>query len=261
MVPSLKRAFRVLEELAKNGGGESLTDLSRKTDVPKSSLFRILTTLQKDHCVVLDDASKTYGLGPKLWELGNAYLDHLDFYASAIPAMRELAEACNESVFLGILSDGEVVYVRQMVSPDAVTVVNKLGQRAPAYCTATGEAILAFLPEAQLHSILEELELRAYNAKTTTDLADLEERLKYIRQNGVAVVDGEYNADLLCISSPLLDQTQVPCAAVTVAMLSSTVRVRRVQEVSALVRQTAERLSRQLGFLGRGINGFSNPLS
>lgn len=258
VIPSLKRAVQVLEVLARDGGRVSLADLSRSTDIPKSTLFRILATLQKEQCVVSDEASKTYRLGPKLWELGNAYVSQLDFYGAAIPAMRDLADACGESVFLGILTEGEVVYVRQMVSPDAVTVVNKLGQRAPVYCTATGEAILAFLPEQEAISILEKQEILAYNPKTNTDLSDLEARLDQIRQNGVAVVDGEYNAELLCISSPILDKTQTACAAITVAMLSATARIKRVQEVSALVRETAARISRQLGYLGNGVAGFTN---
>ena len=249
IVPSLDRAVDVLEWLAREPDGLSLGALTQKTGIPKSTLFRILVTLQRRQCVVYDDDRSRYSLGLKLWELGSAFINQSDLYRTADAYMKQLAEACGESVFLGVLDEAEVIYVRRMESPRSVAVVRKLGQRVPAYCTATGEAMLAFLAPEQVDRLLAREPLQTFNAKTVTDYDALQERLARIRQERVAVVDGEYNAELLCIASPVLDDRNRPCAALTVAMLSSQANEARIEETCVRVRQAAHRLSRDLGYV------------
>ena len=258
-VPSLDRAIRVLELLSHERDGLSLAELTRRTEIPKSTLFRILTTLQNRGCLNIDEENKRYQLGLKLWELGSAYIEQSDIDSAAISYMKELAQTCGESVFLGMLDEGEVVYVRRIESPRSVTVVRKLGHRAPAYCTATGEAMLAFMPDQKIQSILDTLKLKAYNPKTNTDQDELWRRLKEVRSEGVAVVDGEYNAKLLCVSAPVLDDTSVR-AAITVAMLSAEAEAKEIEAIKQSVRSAAQELSKELGHLntlGRGTSSFA----
>lgn len=261
-VPSLDRAIRVLELLSHERDGLSLAELTRRTDIPKSTLFRILTTLQNRGCLTIDEENKRYQLGLKLWELGSAYIEQSDIDSAAISYMKDLAQTCGESVFLGMLDEGEVVYVRRIESPRSVTVVRKLGHRAPAYCTATGEAMLAYMPEQKVKSILDALKLKAYNPKTNTDQDELWRRLKQVRSEGVAVVDGEYNAKLLCVSAPVLDESSVR-AAITVAMLSAEAEAKEIEAIKQSVRKAARELSKELGYLdtvGRGTGSFAtNP--
>lgn len=249
-IPSLDRAIEVLERLAGREEGLSLAQLVRETDIPKSTLFRILTTLQRRGCVVTEEDSKKYRLGLKLWELGSAYLGQSDLDSAAVPYMKELAERCEESVFLGVMDGGEVIYVRRMESPKSVLAVRKLGQRAPAYCTATGEAMLAFTPAGEVGRLLDGHPLRTYTSRTCTDRDELRMRLEKIRKEGVAVVDGEYNAQLLCISAPVLDDTSRACASLTVAMLSAQATDESIQKTKKAVRQAAQTLSGELGYLG-----------
>jgi len=239
----------VLERLAEKPEGLSLAALTRETGFPKSTLYRILTTLQKQECVAYDEDRKRYHLGLKLWELGSAFLNQSDLYSAAVGTMKELAEACGESVFLGVLDDREVVYVRRRESPKSIMAVQKLGQRVPAYCTATGSAMIAFLSSEEVERILDERALQRFNPKTVTDPAKLKQRLEQIRETKVAVVDGEYNEELLCIASPVLDETHRPCAALTVVMLSSQASEAQVREIAPLVRRAAGRLSQELGYV------------
>lgn len=262
-VPSLDRAIRVLELLSHEGDGLSLAELTRRTEIPKSTLFRILTTLQNRGCLSIDEESKRYHLGLKLWELGSAYIEQSDIDSAAISYMENLAQTCGESVFLGMLDEGEVVYVRRIESPRSVTVVRKLGHRAPAYCTATGEAMLAFMPDQKIQSIIDTLKLKAYNPKTNTDQDELWRRLKEVRSEGVAVVDGEYNAKLLCVSAPVSDDTSVR-AAITVAMLSAEAETEKIEAIKQSVCRAAQGLSKELGHLnnvGRGTSSFATSRS
>lgn len=228
----------------------SLAELTREMDVPKSTLHRILTTLQAQRCVMMDDASKKYQLGPKLWELGSAFVEQLDLNSKAVPYMKRLAEACGESVFLGMMEEGHVVYIRQIESPKSVLAVRKLGQRAPAYCTATGLSIMAFAEEGVVRRLLGKQPLEAHTPNTVTSREEIIRRLEAVRESGVAVADGEYNAQLLCVSAPVLDGLAQVRASLTVAMLSEQATDERVRHAKEAVRQAAQDLSGELGFTG-----------
>lgn len=251
IVPSLDRAIDVLEILASAQVPIGLTEMCRRTKIPKSTLFRIMTTLQARGCVELDEEGSRFKLGMKVWELGDAYLRDLDLYSASLPHLKQLADDSGESVFLGILDESEVIYIQRLESAKSVTVVRKLQQRAPAHCTATGEAILAYLPEAELNRILEDHELQAFNAKTVTDRKVLESRLARVRKDGLAIVDGEYNAEVLCISAPIFDNAGRPQASATVAMISAQAagNQARLDEVGRFVRDAARRISRDLGYV------------
>lgn len=252
VIPSLDRAFEVLEVLAAETHGLSLADLARRTEIPKSTVFRILTTLEGRGAVALDDATRTYHLGHRLWVLGYSFVERSDLYHAAVPVMKALASASGETVFLGRLDDGEVVYVRRIESPRSVAIVKKLGQRVPAHCTATGTAILAFLPDADVAAVIEKHGLGACNDATVTDPAIFAERLALARADGYVVVNGEYNRELLCVSAPVFDHTGRPRASLTVAMPAAASPTAAQQaDVGRLVRDATAGLSKSLGYLGR----------
>jgi DNA-binding IclR family transcriptional regulator len=248
-VTSLDRAFDVLEVLAERGDGQTLSNLSRITDIPKSTLFRILSTLQDRNCVSLDVDTKKYTLGLKLRELGSAFIEKTNLDSAAAPFMRDLADSCRESVFLALMDQAEIVYVRRMASPNSVMMVRKLGHRAPVHSTATGVAMLAFLPKERREEIIEKMNFTKHNSRTNTDPDELRKRLVDIRQEGVAVVDGEYNPELLCVSAPILGTGGTVEAAITVAMPSSEAPTDRVEAVKKEVREASFGISRQLGYV------------
>ena len=251
IIPSLDRAFVVLDVLAQAGRGLSLAELGRSCDVPKSTLFRILVTLQEHHCVIWNAEERSYRLGSKLWELGSHFLGNSDLYQLAAKPMRELAEDSRETVFLGQLEDGQVIYLRRMESPRSVMVVQKLSQRVPAHCTATGVAMLAYLREGEVDDILDRHGMEAFNAGTVTDRTQLKTRLAMVRRQGYSIVDGEYNQDVLCMSVPVFNHTHRPIAAITVAMLSSQRPTEdRIAAITAQIKQSARSLSIELGFRG-----------
>ena len=248
VIPSLDRAFRVLGLLAEERRGLTLAELARATDIPKSTLFRILVTLQKHHAVVADPDGGAFRLGSYLWKLGNSFADQTDLFRASSAQMAALADQCGETVFLSKLEDGEVVYLRRMESPKSVTVVKKLQSRVPAHCTATGIALMAWMGADEVTAVLDKHGMEAFNEATVTDRSVLDERLAEARRREYAVVDGEYNRELLCVAAPVLDHNQRPCAALTVAMLSSQVEgYEQVEQVGAAVRAAARAVSLEMG--------------
>jgi DNA-binding IclR family transcriptional regulator len=249
VIPSLARAFQVLDMLVEEPKGLTLAEMGRRSDIPKSTLFRILVTLQKHHAIAWNEEERNFRLGSRLWELGINYLDQSDLYHASSRYMKALAEQSRETIFMGTMEEGEVIYLRRMESPKSITVVKKLRQRVPAHCTATGVAMLAFLPESEVQHIIDEHGLPAFNDATLTDRDALMRRLQEVRDTGVAIVDGEYNQELLCVSAPVFDHTNRPRASLTIALISSQLNDRnRINTVAEQVRQVAQEFSREMGY-------------
>ncbi len=248
IIPSLDRAIKVLGVLAHEPQGTTLADLARSSGIPKSTLFRILVTLQKHHCVVLSPDGRTFRLGSHLWELGSRFADQSDLFRVSEPYMTALADECGETVFLSKLEDGEVVYLRRIESPKSIAAVKKLQSRAPVHCTATGRALIAWLPALEIDAILDQRGVEPYNAATVTSRVELKALLSEVRDNEYAVVNGEFNDELLCVAAPVLDHQRRPSAALTVAMLSAQVSDRAaIDAVCVAVQRAARSLSRELG--------------
>ena len=252
LIPSIDRAFQVLDLLVQEPDGETLAELGRRTRIPKSTLFRILTTLQIHHCVQWSDQDHRFRLGHHLWFLGRGFVEQCQPYRVAESHMKRLSDATGETVFMAQLEGSIMVYLRRVDGRNAVAMMRNLGQYTPVYCTASGRAILAYLPTEEVDAVLDAQDLLQHTEKTIADRAQLMTRLEEVRRQGYALVDAEYNRDLLCISAPVFDHEDRPCAALTLAMLSSrSSDTAMVEEYAALVREHAMTFSRELGFRPR----------
>lgn len=250
VIPSLDRAIQVLDLLAQEPGGQTLAVLSRRTRIPKSTLFRIMATLQRHRCVQRSEEEGCYRLGHYLWELGRGFVDQCQPYRVSEGHMKRLAETTGETVFMARLEGSIVVYLRRVDGTKAVAMMRNLGQSTPVYCTASGRAILAFLPEEDVDAVLDGEEIIAWTERTITDRTALKQCLAQVRRQGYAIVDSEYNRELLCISAPVFDHENRPCAALTLAILSSQrMQTGLIQQYAILVRESAGAFSRDLGSL------------
>ncbi|MBP1658675.1 MAG: transcriptional regulator, IclR family [Bacteroidetes bacterium] len=153
-VPAVHRAVQVLEILAGSHTGFSLADLSRQTGIPKSSLFRILLTLEKASIVHLDRARNIYNLGMKLIDWGNRALDKIDLKTITHPHLVRMAQETRESYYVAILDDYEVIIIDRADTPDIWSMVARLGARSPVHATASGQILIAEAPEDVVSTII-----------------------------------------------------------------------------------------------------------
>jgi len=142
-VPAVHRTIQVLEILSASSTGFSLADLSRQTGIPKSSLFRILLTLDRSSVVHLDEARGTYTLGPKLIDWGTQALDKIDLKTITHPHLVRLANETRESYYIAVLDDYEVILIDRADTPEIWRMVARLGNRSPVHATASGQVLIA----------------------------------------------------------------------------------------------------------------------
>lgn len=148
----LVRAFCVLDAFVPEGGEMGLSELVRRTGLPKATVHRLATQLVD--IGALEKMGDRYRPGLRLFELGSVVVRHRRLRDSALPLMEDLYEATHETVHLGIPDGLDVLYLEKIVGPRGSPVSTRVGTRKPLYCTALGKAMLAFSPGELLRAVL-----------------------------------------------------------------------------------------------------------
>ena len=148
-VPAVARAVRVLEEVAAEPHGLTLSALARAVGAPKSSCLAVCTTLV-DTGLLRRSGSGHYQLGLKVVQLGRTYLAHSDLATEFLRADEELGLLPDETIVLSVLNGREVTYVGTRPGERPVAMRYEIGLRLPAHCTASGKSLLAALPPGQI---------------------------------------------------------------------------------------------------------------
>jgi len=254
-VPAVRRAIEVLEILAHSHTGLSLADLSRLTSIPKSSLFRILNTLEH-HAVVLQDGQReTFTLGMKLIDWGNRALDSIDLKTVSHPHLVRMAHETRESYYVAILDEEEVIIIDRADTPEIWRMVARLGQRSPVHATASGQVLISEMSQEAIDRIISRHGLKKFTPRTITDPERLQRRLRRIRSDGHVVANAEYKADLCVIAAPIRDHHGVIAAALMTAMHSDRARkeTSRLREVVRILKTEAEVISHEIGYMAHHI--------
>ncbi len=245
----LDRSLDVLEALASSDVPLGVTEIARSIDSTKSAVYRILATLETRGYIVRGGSTANYRLGTRLTYLGQRALEGFDLREHARPSLEELHRRFNETVNLGVLDGQEIAYIDMVESDHGLRMAAQLGGRDPAYATALGKAILAFLPVEERSRHLPPT-LIPRTAWTITDIAAFRDELERIRETGIAEDRGENEAGAHCFGSPILDHRGLPIAAISVSAPDSRVDELRSHDIARTVKETAHEISLQLGGFG-----------
>jgi IclR family KDG regulon transcriptional repressor len=251
-VPAVQRTIQVLEILSASSTGFSLANLSRQTGIPKSSLFRILLTLDRSSVVHLDESRGTYSLGAKLIDWGNQALDKIDLKTITHPHLVRLANETRESYYIAVLDDHEVIIIDRADTPEIWRMVARLGNRSPVHATASGQVLIADLSPDVLDTVLTRGGLKRYTPFTITSSPKLKRRLAEVKQNGFVIADAEYKPDLCVIAAPIRDHHGRVSAALMTALQSERARRNKglVNNIIDILKREASLISRRLGYVG-----------
>jgi IclR family KDG regulon transcriptional repressor len=242
---TLDRALQVLEFVGERP--RRIVEIATALDVHHSTALRFLHTLRK-HGFVQELPDRTYRLGPTMFRLGFQALEGIELRSLARPAMEQLRELTGETVHLGSLEDGTVLYVEKVEASHPVRMHSRIGAVARLHCTGVAKGILAFLPQPDRDRLLDHYELVRMTDNTLTDRGALEADLALSRERGYAVDAEENEPGIHCISAPVYSAAGLPIGAFSVtAPISRVDREILLSFAPALLEATRE-TSRQLGW-------------
>ncbi len=244
MVPVVRGTFRILEELSKNGA-LSLNEVTQRTALAKSTVFRILTTLNQLGYIVRDSA-RSYYISHALGDLVNAEAHTDAIRRTAMPHMVELRDLFGETVNLGQLELDKVTYVEVVPSEYALRLHERPGATVSVHASALGKAILAFSGEEFAAGMLRGRDLQALTSNTITDPEQLIAELKRIRERGYALDKGETSLLATCIAAPILNAQERAVAAISISGPSSRFNPRKGSPVVEKLIGAAAAIAQQL---------------
>lgn len=250
LIGSVLKAAEVLSLFGEGSPKLRNIDIARKTGFNKSTVMRLLLSLENVGFVEKDPVSGKYSIGLGLFEAGSKYLDKTDLHRQAMPLISELASKCNETAYLAVLKDQEAIFLDRVESSKAIKTTSRVGSRVPLYCTGAGKVILAFQEEEQIQNILKNTKIKAFTSQTLTEKGKILKNLQEVCQRGWAIDNQEYEEEIKSIGAPLRDRSGKVIASICLVgpvWLMTDERIKK--ELAAETVETARQISQKLGYM------------
>ncbi|MCE0535942.1 IclR family transcriptional regulator [Kineosporia rhizophila] len=257
-VPAATRALAILRALAKAPGPLPAGALARELGLPRSTVYHLLTAMIEQGFVTHLPEERRYGLGVAAFEIGSAYSRQEPLQRLSRLVLSRLVDAVGHTAHLGVLHGREVLYLIEERAPGRPPLVTDVGVRLPSELTASGRAMLAALPEAQVRALFPGREAFAGQALTPAQpepatppasLSELRRLLAAVRRAGYAVETDEVTPGFSSVAVAVLDHNGHPAAAVAVTYPGGTVADR--EKLVSSVQAAAGALERRLHGGGR----------
>lgn len=197
------RAVRILTAVARGEEAISLADLSQAVELPKTTVHRLAGLLEREGLIARDPITRQYVVARGLHDLAFHAIRGAPVHRSREMLLRGLSEELGETVNLGVLSGGEVIYVERVESAWPLRMDFKPGSRVPIHCTAIGKLLLAFAPRRVREPLIVGVPLKGYTRQTITDVARLREELRVTRRRGHSEDNEEFLAGVCCLAVPV----------------------------------------------------------
>ncbi len=201
-VKSLYKALRILDCFKPDTPELGITEISEQLGLYKSNVHNIVDTFVKAGYLEQNPENGKYRLGLKILELGNVISSNINFRKIIVPYMQQLADETKETVYLGIPSETEVIYLDSASPKNQLSTRSMLGVKAPLYCTGIGKAMLAFMPEETADAVSAK-GLKKYTDQTITDRQALLDELALIRSRGYSTDNMEHEFGIKCVGMPV----------------------------------------------------------
>jgi len=247
----LDKTFSILDILFQHDSSMHITEISEKLGLYPSTTHRILDTLKHWGYVEQDLKTQKYRLGLKLLALGMAKLHQMDLVKEATPYLKELVKLCNETVHLGVLEGGEVLYLAKEESSQTIRMISYVGRRAPLHCTALGKVLLAHLSLEERKRTLGGKELPPLTENTITDKKELEKELDKVREQGFALDQEENEKDVRCVAAPIRNYKGDVIAALSISSPIFRIDKNAQDNLKEALMKTGEKISQRLGYNGK----------
>jgi len=244
-VRAVDRALDVLMCFNRQSPELSMTQIAEQIGIHKSTVHRLLATLENKRFVQRDPDTGLYRLGIRLLQMAYLTLEQNDLRRLAAPFMQRLGGQYQENIHLALLDDTDVVFMAIIESPQRVKLAAAIGQRLPAYATASGKAILAFLPEKMVQRIVDR-GMPQVTPYTHVSPNAFFQDLHSIREQGFAISEQEYEEEINAVAAPIFDLEEQPIASVAVAGPAYRLNRERMVEIGPTVVAAAQDITKEI---------------
>ncbi len=245
-VPALQRGMQLLGQFSRAERELTGAELSRRLDLPRASVFRLLQTLEQLGFVERVGESTSYKLGIAVLRLGFEYLASMELAEYGRPIIDDLCGSTGLSAHLVVRDGREVVFVAKSAGRSFMFNSVQVGARLPAHATVLGRVLLGDLAAQELADLYAGVALESFTAQTPTSLDALQQLVEADAQRGYGISQGGFEPGISTIAAPVFDEHQRIAAAIGLTVPSQRVEPAALEAIVAQVCDAATRLSQRI---------------
>lgn len=248
---SVHKTFTILEYFTIQKPEWGVTELAKAIGSNKSTVYRFLADMCKIGILYKQPSTEKYSLGLKLFELGSRVQLKSAFVDKTHPELIEVAKSIRETVHIAILKNFQVFHVDKVESPQGLKLSSHIGSFGPAYSTALGKVLLAFLPKTEqqqaLQTILEQQPI-AFTTHTITKQKALQNALNEVKEKGYAIDREESEIGLICVGIPIFNQHNEVIASLSASGPANRFEEKKVADYVAILQKGADAIQQKIGY-------------
>ncbi|MDR3397310.1 MAG: IclR family transcriptional regulator [Pandoraea sp.] len=261
LVPGLERGLRILTQFSPREAVFSAPELSQRLGIPRTTVFRLLQTLEAMGFLERAGSEKNFRLGVAVLRLGFEYLSSLELTDLGIPIIERLRDATQLTSHIVIRDGRDIVFVAKAQSVAGVfnSIKVNVGTRLPAHATVHGHVLMGDLTLAEMRALYPEKTLEKYTPQTPETFAELFERVREDAERGYAVSASSFERGISVVSAPVRNDAGRICAAITVTIPRANIDSSMLDTgLIGQVREAADALSHRLNYRP-GSDGQTTP--
>ncbi len=247
---SVDKTFAILEYFTTTKTEWSITELAKELDSNKSTIYRFLSDMEKRGIMYQNPDTDKYGLGLKLFELGNRVQIKSAFIDKTHPKLVKVAENITETVHIAVLKNAQVYYVDKVESPHGLKISTTIGTYNPAHATSLGKVLMAFSHEDATLSVDDKAvstKLPAYTKNTITSQHKFLNELTKVKKQGYAVDKEEFEIGLICVAVPIFNQRNELVAGLSAAGPASRFKPEHLKNYVKILKAGATEIQQSIG--------------
>jgi IclR family transcriptional regulator, acetate operon repressor len=247
IIPNLDRALRVMELLADNPKGLTMSEISDALEIPKNSAFRITATMEHRGFLERDPISKAFILTNKMTNISHSTIAEKSLVENAWPSMQKLRDECMETILFGTLIDTKGVVLEQASARHSFKFTVDIGTQFDLHTAAPGKAILAYMSSSEQDHFIKAMSFEAFTKNTITNAVDYQEELIKVKAQGYGIDCDEEREGMRCIAAPVFNSKRQAIAAIWLTGPSSRLPIKNFPKLGQLCIDAANEISKRLG--------------
>lgn len=252
-IQSVYRALKLLSLFNRRRPYLGITEISRMMNLPKGTVHGFVRTLSKMNYLQQDSVTRKYHLGLKIYELGAILADSLEINQKAAGPARQLANRTRLASRIAVWDGDSALLTLNIDSRYHSSFIHQIGPRIPAYCSAVGKALLAFLERQELSTYLDQTELVPHTPNTITQKEKLLRELEKTRRRGYSKDREETTPGLACIGAPIFGRDGQLEASISLSGDPDRIYGKQMEELVDLLVKTAREISRSMGYFSESL--------
>jgi IclR family KDG regulon transcriptional repressor len=247
-IQSVKRATDIISLFTSARTSLGITQIATALGLNKATAWGLVSTLEKQGFLQQDPVTQKYEVGSKLFELGMVYIGSLEINAKAIRPAHGLASRTGLTARVGIWDRGAVLITLHALPKAEDSLSHQLGPRVPAYCSAIGKALLAYLEPVELREYLAGMELDRHAPATIVAPEELLRDLEQTRERGYSISGEEMIPGLTALGAPIFGRTRRVVGAISISDAPAALEGKQAGKAAGELLRAAAEISREMGF-------------